>query len=113
MTFQADANEEAEMIIRAIMQASKSFLSISWEFFKRFMLQNKFATIFQISFNSKNVISSFCKYIDILLTGGGGQIHLLQDGGRPRDCQQADQEEEVEKDRPEPIRHFCINNIVK
>ena len=61
----------------------------------------------------KNIISSICKYIDILLTGGGGQIHLLQDGGRPRDCQQADQEEEVEKDRPEPIRHFCINNIVK
>ena len=110
MTFQADANEEAEMIIRAIMQASQSFLSISWEFFKRFKLQNKLATIFQILVN---IISSLCKYIDILLTGGGGQIHLLQDGGRPRDCQQADQEEEVEKDRPEPIRHFCINPIVK
>ena len=78
------------------------------------MLQNKFATTSHMTFfNSKNIISFFCKYIDILLTGGGGQIHLLQDGGRPRDCQQADQEEEVEKDRPEPSRHFCINNIVK
>ena len=59
MTFQADANEEAEMIIRAIMQASQSFLSISWEFFIRFKLQNKFATIFQISFNSKTSFHLF------------------------------------------------------
>ena len=47
--------------------------------------------------------------IDInLFSGGGGQVDLLKDGGRPRDCQQADQEEEVKKDRPDPVRHFRI-----
>ena len=80
-------------------------------------MQNKFATTSNKTFfkSASTPKTSFhlCKNSDILLTGGGGQIHLLQDGGRPRDCQQADQEEEVEKDRPEPSRHFCINNIVK
>ena len=50
---------------------------------------------------------------DNLLSGGGGQVDLLEDGGRPRDRQQADQEEEVQKDRPEPVRHFCIKSCPK
>ena len=47
--------------------------------------------------------------IDSLISsGGGGQVDLLKDGRRPRDGQQADQEEEVKKDRPDPVRHFRI-----
>ena len=50
---------------------------------------------------------------DDLFSGGGGQVDLLEDGRRPRDRQQADQEEEVEKDRPEPVRHFRIKHSAK
>ena len=50
---------------------------------------------------------------DNLLSGGGGQVDLLEDGRRPRDGQQANQEEEVEKDRPEPVRHFRIKHSAK
>ena len=67
----------------------------------------------------ENIKRVFHKYVlsacqsDDLFSGGGGQVDLLEDGGRPRDRQQADQEEEVEKDRPEPVRHFRIKHSAK
>ena len=64
----------------------------------------------EIVFSKNQVLTPLCSsQIDSLISsGGGGQVDLLKDGGRPRDRQQADQEEEVKKDRPDPVRHFGI-----
>ena len=69
----------------------------------------------EIVFSKNQVLTPLSSsQIDSLISaGGGGQVDLLEDGRRPRDRQQADQEEEVKKDWPEPVRHFRIKHSAK
>ena len=81
--FQADANEEAEMIIRAIMQ-------VRWTF--RFL-------------------DKMLKYWPLCVAGWGGQVCLLQNGRWPWGSCKKNEKEKSQESQRESIWINCMNII--